>query len=225
VPLPWREPMTPASIREDLEIDGPSGPLEAVLERPPEPREEFVAVVCHPHPLYHGTMNNKVVHTLVRSFNLLGCPAVRFNFRGVGQSAGRYDEGLGETDDALCVAEWAEDRWPGCRVWLTGFSFGSYVALRAAVRSEPPGLIMVAPPVQRFAVAAEAVPRCPWLIVQGEEDELVDAGEVSDWAGALRPSPSLELMSDTDHFFHGRLTRLRETVQSFLMPHIGTNAE
>ena len=84
---------------------------------------------------------------------------------------------------------------------------------------------MVAPPVQRFAVAAEAVPQCPWLIVQGEDDELVDSGAVRDWAQALRPSPSLELMADTDHFFHGRLTRLREAVQSFLMPYVGTHAE
>jgi len=217
--------LSTAPDREALVLDGPSGDIEGVLETPRAPRDDVVAVICHPHPLYHGTMNNKVVHTLVRSFNLLGCPAVRFNFRGVGCSAGRYDEGLGETDDALAVAEWAQDRWPAGRVWLGGFSFGSYVALRAAVRSEPPGLIMVAPPVQRFAVAAEAVPSCPWLIVQGADDALVDAEAVATWAERLAPAPALAVMPDTDHFFHGRLTRLRETVQSFLEPHVGTQAE
>jgi hypothetical protein len=214
-------PVSTGTTVESLVLDGPSGELEAVLETPPSARDDAVAVICHPHPLYHGTMNNKVVHTLVRSFNLLGCPAIRFNFRGVGRSAGRYDEGLGETDDALTVAEWAQEQWPRSHVWLGGFSFGSYVALRAAVRSEPPGLIMVAPPVQRFAVAAEAVPACPWLIVQGEEDELVDAAEVAAWARALSPPPRLEVLDDTDHFFHGRLTRLRTTVQAFLEPHLG----
>jgi alpha/beta superfamily hydrolase len=214
--------MKATSITEALSIDGPSGELEAVLETPRVARGDAVAVICHPHPLYHGTMNNKVVHTLVRSFNLLGCPAVRFNFRGVGGSAGRYDEGLGETDDALAVVDWAAERWPESEVWLGGFSFGSYVALRAAVRSEPPGLIMVAPPVQRFAVAAEAVPRCPWLIVQGEDDELVDSSAVADWAAALSPPPALVVLDDTDHFFHGRLTRLRNTVQGFLGPYLGT---
>ncbi len=213
--------MSTAAITESVWIDGPSGDLEAVVERPREPRDDVVAVICHPHPLYHGTMNNKVVHGLIRSFNLLGCPAVRFNFRGVGGSAGRYDEGIGETDDALAVADWAQQRWPRSRVWLAGFSFGSYDALRAAVQSEPPGLIMVAPPVQRFAVAAEAVPDCPWLVVQGAEDELVDATAVEDWARALSPSPELRVLEDTDHFFHGRLTLLRTTVQAFLQPHLG----
>jgi alpha/beta superfamily hydrolase len=216
--------MSASTRSEDLTLDGPSGDLEAVLEEPHVPRDDVVAVVCHPHPLYHGTMNNKVVHTLVRSFNLLGCPAVRFNFRGVGHSAGRYDDGLGETDDALAVADWTLERWPSARVWLTGFSFGSYVALRAAVRWEPAGLVMVAPPVQRFAVAAEAVPDCPWLIVQGEQDELVAADAVGAWAAALSPAPSYVSLPDTDHFFHGRLTRLRETVCAFLEPHVGAPA-
>jgi hypothetical protein len=213
--------VTVAPLRKPLTLEGPSGDLEAMLETPREARDDVVAVICHPHPLFHGTMNNKVVHALVRSFNLLGCPAIRFNFRGVGQSVGRYDEGLGETEDALAVADWAQESWPDSRVWLAGFSFGAYVALRAAVRSEPPGLITVAPPVQRFAVAAEAVPDCPWLIVQGEDDELVDSRDVAEWARSLSPAPSFASLPDTDHFFHGRLTRLRETVQAFLEPRIG----
>lgn len=213
--------MSVGTVKETLTIEGPSGGLETVLESPRDAREDVVAVVCHPHPLYHGSMNNKVVHALVRSFNLLGCPALRFNFRGVGHSAGRYDEGLGETEDVLSVADWAAERWPGAHVWLAGFSFGAYVALRAAIRSDAPGLITVAPPVQRFAVAAEAVPGCPWLVVHGDDDELVDAREVAAWVRSLRPAPEFVALPDTDHFFHGRLTRLRETVQAFLEPHVG----
>jgi alpha/beta superfamily hydrolase len=214
--------VTVAPLREPLTLEGPSGDLEAMLETPRQAREDVVAVLCHPHPLFHGNMNNKVVHALVRSFNLLGCPAIRFNFRGVGESAGRYDEGLGETEDALAVADWAAERWPSSQVWLGGFSFGAYVALRAAVRSQPPGLVTVAPPVQRFEVAAEAVPDCPWLVVQGEDDELVDAGEVARWARSLSPAPRFVALPDTDHFFHGRLTLLRETVMTFLEPRVGT---
>lgn len=198
-----------------LEIPGPVGPLEAIVEAPGgEPRA--IAVVCHPHPLYQGTMRNKVVHTVARAANRLGAPAVRFNFRGVGQSAGAWDEGRGETDDALAVVAWARDRWPDSPLWLAGFSFGAHVALRAAVQARPAALVTVAPPVGRFPVGDTPEPDCPWLVVQGEADELLDYREVAAWAAARNAAPRLELLPETSHFFHGRLVELQGIVQDFL---------
>lgn len=200
----------------DVNIDGPAGRLEGLVEMPPTTYTDAVGVVCHPHPLYHGTMNNKVVHTLARAINRLGRPAVRFNFRGVGSSEGAYAEGEGETGDALAVIEWARCRWPAAELWLAGFSFGGLVALKCASRSSPACLITVAPPIHRFSVAEIQGPSCPWLLIQGEKDELVPSEKVADWASGIRPAPQLELMEDTDHFFHGRLSRLRDAVDNFL---------
>lgn len=205
---PWRPPRP-----EALEIPGPAGPLEAIVEDPGgEP--PALAVVCHPHPLYQGTMRNKVVHTVARAANRLGAPAVRFNFRGVGASAGAWDEGRGETGDALAVIEWARRRWPGRPLWLAGFSFGAFVALNAAARAAPAALVTIAPAVSRFPHGELADPGCPWLVVQGEADELTDYREVVAWAGR-RPA-SLALLPETSHFFHGRLGDLQQVVQDFL---------
>jgi alpha/beta superfamily hydrolase len=200
---------------EKLEIPGPAGPLEAVVEDPGgEP--PALAVVCHPHPLYQGSMQNKVVHTLARAANRLGAPAVRFNFRGVGASGGAWDYGRGETEDALAVVEWARGRWPGRPLWLAGFSFGAFVALLAAPAAKPAALVTVAPPVQRFPLGEVSDPAGPWLVVQGESDELLDYHEVVAWAEARPVAPRMALLSDTSHFFHGRLGQLQEVVEDFL---------
>ena len=154
--------------REALTLDGPAGRIEALLDTPPGPLAPAVGVVCHPHPQHQGTMLNKVVHTLSRALNDLGIPAVRFNFRGVGASEGAYADGVGETEDVLAVAAWAQRRFPGTALWLAGFSFGAAVAIRAAVASPCRQLISVAPPVARMAsLLGAAVPACPWLLVQG----------------------------------------------------------
>ena len=140
------------------------------------------AVVCHPHPLHQGTMQNKVAHTLARAALGRGAPTLRFNFRGVGRSAGSHDDGRGETDDALAAIEWMRVRHPGADLWLMGFSFGAMVALRAAAQAEPTRLVTVAPAVARFLPDHPASPTMPWLLVQGGADELVDAAEVRAWA-------------------------------------------
>ena len=200
---------------ETLEIPGPAGALEAILEDPGgEPAA--LAVVCHPHPLFEGTMRNKVVHTLARAANRLGAPALRFNFRGVGASAGAWDDGRGETEDALAAIEWARARWPGRPLWLAGFSFGAFVALRAAASAAPAALVTVAPPVQRFPPGEVPQPATPWLLVQGEADELVDYREVTAWAEARPQPPRVVLLPATSHFFHGRLAELQQAVQDFL---------
>jgi len=201
--------------REALTLDGPAGLIEALLDTPPGPLAPAVAVVCHPHPQHQGTMLNKVVHTLSRALNDLQIPAVRFNFRGVGASEGAYADGVGETEDVLAVAAWAQRRFPGAEVWLAGFSFGAAVAIRAALVSRCAQLISVAPPVGRMAsLLAGARPACPWLLIQGTADEVVSATDVETWVRGLNPPPDLVLLPDVDHFFHGRLTLLRDTVIS-----------
>jgi alpha/beta superfamily hydrolase len=123
---------------EALRIAGPAGALEGVLEDPQVSPQPGFAVICHPHPLYGGTMQNKVVHTIGRACQEFGMPTVRFNFRGVGASAGHYDEGRGETQDALAVIAWGRARWPASPLILAGFSFGAMIALRAPRRRRPP---------------------------------------------------------------------------------------
>lgn len=200
---------------ENVELPGPAGRLEAVLESPAAPAEPGATVlVCHPHPQYHGTMHNKVAYTLARSFTALGAAALRFNFRGVGASEGSYGGGEGEIEDALAAAAWLRERGPARRLYLAGFSFGALVALRASGRLDPAGLVTVAPPLERAPGNLER-PRCRWLIVQGERDEVVSAAAVEKIARRLDPEALLVTVPDGDHFFHGRLTELKAAVTDF----------
>ncbi|MCO4810042.1 MAG: alpha/beta fold hydrolase [Gammaproteobacteria bacterium] len=205
-------------VIERLFIDGPAGRLEAVIERPGEGALEGCAVVCHPHPQHGGTMHNKVVHTLVRAFVRSGYEALRFNFRGTEQSDGEYDAGNGELDDALATIEWMRARHASYPLWLAGFSFGAAIAVRAAAATHVDGLISVAPAISRFATGMESQPDCPWLIVQGDEDELVDVDETVEWFDGLEPGPELLIVPQGEHFFHGRLTELRDAAMGFIAP-------
>jgi alpha/beta superfamily hydrolase len=195
-----------------LTVTGPAGDLEALLEDPQSASPEGFGVVCHPHPLQGGTLNNKVVHTLARALQESGCPTLRFNFRGVGQSAGRYDHGRGETEDALAVIGEGRRRWPDTPLILAGFSFGSMVALQAAPSAQPARLITVAPAVQLAPEAGIPRPPCPWLIIQGQADTVVDWRDVAAFAARFSPPPQLRLLAGVDHFFHGRLPQLRAAV-------------
>lgn len=203
--------------QQPLRIQGPAGALQLLLEDPrgdaPDagPLPGF-GVVCHPHPLHGGTMTNKVVHMLARGLQERGLATLRFNYRGVGQSEGSYDEGRGETADALAVVAWGRERWPQAPLTLAGFSFGSMVALMAAAVAEPIRLITVAPAVSNPSYAAIQQPRCPWLIIQGEADELIDYRAVVEFAGRFSPPPTLRLLPGVDHFFNGHMPELREAV-------------
>jgi alpha/beta superfamily hydrolase len=202
-----------SSYREALSLRGPAGRIEALLDMPADAAMPAVAVICHPHPQHQGTQLNKVVHTISRSMNELGAPAIRFNFRGVGASEGAYADGLGETEDLLAVAGWVRERFPQAELWLAGFSFGAAVAIRAASRLKPARLISVAPPVMRMADLLENVRvGCPWLVVQGAADEVVAAEDVQNWVKTQHPEARLVLLPEVGHFFHGRLTLLRETL-------------
>jgi uncharacterized protein len=196
---------------ERLSIEGPAGTLEAVVEDTGMTGPSY-AIVCHPHPLMGGTMDNKVVTTVARSLRETGIPTLRFNFRGVGASGGTFDQGIGETADAGVVADFGARRWPGRSLVIGGFSFGGYVALRLAQKRTPRHLITVAPAIGLFDVSGFAVPQCPWLIVQGDADDVVDPGAVVDWVETLSPKPRLVVLPGVGHFFHGRLRELQDAV-------------
>jgi alpha/beta superfamily hydrolase len=197
-------------------IAGPVGTLEVLVDMPSTADGSRVAVICHPHPLFGGNMNNKVAHILARTCNDLNAIAVRFNFRGVGQSAGTHDDGRGEADDVLAVIRWAEQQWPGAQVWLAGFSFGAAMALRAALQHRVSKLVTVAPALRWLQQLDGTVPECPWLVVQGDQDELVDAHAVQAWASGLQRPPEMTLLPGAEHFFHGRLNDLRDVVTRWL---------
>ena len=215
---------TAPAASQTLTIPGPAGTLEALLDVPAVTgAPESVAVVCHPHPQYGGTMTNKVVYSIARAFNEAGAPAIRFNYRGVGASTGSYGEGNGETDDAIAVLDWAAQRWPGASLWLGGFSFGGAVAIRAASARDVARLVTVAPAIRRVPVDERSLPQCPWLIVQGDRDELVDPNDIQQWAQSLAESPRLAMLSGVEHFFHGRLNELRQVTVQWLieLAHLG----
>jgi alpha/beta superfamily hydrolase len=216
---------------ERLAIEGPAGALQALIETPLTEQGEAAvapafAVVCHPHPLFGGTMDNKVVYTVARAFEQLGAPAIRFNFRGVAASGGTYDEGRGESDDALAVIAWGRRRWPHLPLWLAGFSFGGAVALKIAAGAKPERLVLVAPGITRleradFGAARAAQPLCPWLIVQGDADDVVPPAAVFAWAAAREPAegaprPAVSVLPGAGHFFHGRINELRDAVLGFM---------
>jgi len=206
-----------APVSERLTIAGPAGSLEARLDLPATEAsvEGAFAVICHPHPLYAGTMDNKVVHTLAKACNDLGVPSLRFNFRGVGASEGGYAEGSGETDDALAVVAHGRQRWPGATVWLAGFSFGAAVAVRASASAAPGRLIAVAPAVDRIDIRG-IQPACPWLVVLGDADDVVPPSHMLEWADGLAPAPAVRVLPGAGHFFHGRLHDLRDAVTGWV---------
>jgi alpha/beta superfamily hydrolase len=201
--------MNPALER--VSIEGPAGTLEAIVEDCAAANLSY-AVVCHPHPLFGGTMDNKVVTSAARALRDTGIPTLRFNFRGVGASTGAFEHGAGETADADAVASWGEQRWPGRSLVIAGFSFGGYVALRLAQQRPPQRLITIAPAIQYLEVASLAVPHCPWLVIQGDADDVVDPAAVIAWVNGLVPKPHLLMLPGVGHFFHGRLRELRDAV-------------
>ena len=195
-------------VAEHVVIDGPAGALELAVNQPGG-APAGIALVAHPHPLQGGTLDNKVVQTLAKTFVALGYAAVRFNFRGVGGSLGAFDEGNGETDDALAVLAYAQQRFGALPLALAGFSFGSFVQTRVAQRVAFERLVLVGPAVNRFegaSVAAETI------VIHGEEDDVVPLADVLAWA---RPQQlPIVVFPGCGHFFHGRLVQLQQVVMA-----------
>ena len=189
-------------------IDGPAGPLEIAFQQPAT-AATALALICHPHPVHGGTMDNKVVQTLAKAFLELGYATMRFNFRGVGKSAGSFDEGIGETEDDAAALAWARAQVsPSLPLIAAGFSFGCFVQSRLLPRSQPQQLVLVGPAVSRFQLAE--VPK-DTLVVHGEEDDVVPLDAVMTWA---RPQGlPVTVFPGTGHFFHGRLTELKAVVK------------
>jgi alpha/beta superfamily hydrolase len=223
-------------------LEGPAGQLEAkvtgILEED-SLRSQDIGIICHPHPLYQGTMDNKVVTTVTRAWRGLGLSTIRFNFRGVGQSEGQYGEGLGELEDLQAVLQWVQSMVPSAKVWLAGFSFGAVISAKVATEcSTIQGLISIAPAVKFFDFLTESRPACPWVIVHGEQDEIVSLESVKTWYEQLKslpliseiktselshteitnkPKQVIELISlpDATHFFHGKLNEIKTIVEDF----------
>ena len=196
---------------EACSFEGPAGTLEGILDWPAA-APIAVAVVCHPNPVQGGTMQNKVAYILARAYNDMGALSLRFNFRGVGKSGGSFDNGVGETEDALAAIDWLTAQHLGLPIWLAGFSFGAYVALRAQSQRPVRKLVTVAPAVERFNITNVVTPGMPWLMVLGDADDVVRPQAVLDWAGALNPPPRFAVLNNAGHFFHGRLNELRDAV-------------
>ncbi len=169
-----------------LELDGPAGSLEMVVDLPKAdvPVQPIVAIVCHPLSTEGGTLHNKVVTMTATTLRELGIATVRFNFRSVGGSAGEFDHGVGEQDDLKAVAAWVRSQRPDDRLWLAGFSFGAFVSLKAAAELQPEALISIAPPAGRWDFDGIAPP-ARWLVIQGEQDEIVDPQAVYQWLDSL----------------------------------------
>lgn len=196
-------------------LPGPAGVLELAIDVPEASLARAgVAVICHPNPPDGGTLHNKVVTMAARALNELGLSTVRFNFRGVGLSTGVFDQGRGETLDLLAITDWLKKVCPRDALWLGGFSFGSWVALQAARHLPLAQMISIAPPVGLRSFTGLITPTCPWLLIQGDADEIVNANDVYAWIASLPEPPNVVRMPETGHFFHRRLLDLRGAIKN-----------
>jgi uncharacterized protein len=205
-------------------IAGPVGLLEARLCAPSSGGVlaplNGVAIICHPHPQQGGTMENKVVTTLMRTYRDLGIATVRFNFRGVGASEGQFAHAQGELDDLLAVIAWVIQHFPAQRLLLAGFSFGSSIAARAShLCLQVEHLTLVAPPVERYVYDQAGTFSMPVCVIQGDLDELVNAAGVYAWVESLKSPVQLIRYAQAGHFFHGLLTRLKTDLSEYLCNH------
>lgn len=203
-------------------ISGPCGNLEIRVDPPRTQSTQTVALICHPHPLHGGTLHNKVVTTLARTFSALGATSVRFHFRGVGKSQGSYDKGKGEVEDGHCVLAWIQAQFKNHALWLSGFSFGGAIAIQLACQLYPQTpiarLITIAPALIHFPVEVPTTPLPPWLLVMGEQDEIVPTLQIKDWIAQQRAPASCIYLKEVGHFFHGNLTTLKQTLLTALSP-------
>ncbi|AXA34261.1 alpha/beta hydrolase [Francisella adeliensis] len=202
-------------------IDGNVGKLEVAHDEVKNSSEDIVAIICHPHPLYQGTMHNKVVTTISRAMKTLGIESYRFNYRGVGNSEGQYGDGIGELEDLLSVYDWIKTNTQFKKIILCGFSFGGAIAYKGLSSIlETNILVTVAPAVDRFDLTSYPQPRdVKWLVVQGIDDDTVRASSVFDFVlNKVNSDLTLVKKNHVGHFFHGKLTDLKVTIEDFVKP-------
>ena len=198
------------------EIPGPAGPLEALLDRPAgDPRA--VVVFAHPLPIEGGTMHTKVVYQGAKALARTGCAVLRFNFRGVGRSAGRWDEGRGEHDDFRAAVDFAAARYPEREIWAAGFSFGSYVAMTAGAADDRVcALIGIAPPVNKYDFASASASTKPKFVVHGIEDELIPLRLVRELYARMAEPKELVEIDRANHVFEGQAGEVGEALEDLL---------
>ena len=200
-------------LKEELIlIDGPCGPLETKISID---RHDTLALVCHPHPQHGGTMDNKVVSTIVKAFKKCSINTVRFNYRGVGQSLGSYGDVIGEIDDAKAVLSHCHKHYAPKKIILAGFSFGAFIAAKIAMLEQTSMLISIAPSVVNMNYEEIVDVNCPWLVVHGTSDEVVPFNASCSHFEKKQNVNFVEF-KDTTHFFHGKLVDLSETVSAYV---------
>lgn len=198
-------------------IQGPVGQLEVRLSKPTHWQTNRPFLVCaHPHPLHGGTLTNKVVHTLAKTAAESGLFAVRFNFRGVGQSEGSFDHGKGEQQDLLSVVHWMRQQYPQAPCWLSGFSFGAYIATACHLTAAAQALLLVAPALHLYDVSQLQLSHVPTLILMGKQDEIVPPQHVQQWFDQQDTVAKLKWFEDTGHFFHGKLGFIQDACKQFI---------
>lgn len=218
----WKFP--PLDLRCLTKIDrsfitGPAGALEALLEWNPQTTPKCAALVCHPHPVYGGTMHNKVVHRLAKTATSLGLPTLRFNFRGAGKSAGTFDDGIGEREDARAALDHLTSQFPDLPVVMMGFSFGSWVGLQVgASDGRVATLVGLGLPTNLSDFTFLLDVRKPKLIVQATSDQYGPREQVAELYRKLAGPKQIHWVEGADHFFTGKLDEVGQALQAFLAP-------
>ncbi len=213
--------MTSRFPNEKSLISGPAGAIEIAAHVSDEVAPRAVAIVAHPHPVFGGTMDNKVITTLARAMFDAGAATFRFNFRGVGKTEGTHDDGRGETDDLLAVVAYAQLMHPGKPLWMAGFSFGGAVTLAASEQMPADEMVLVAPAFERMShwanIAGGGKPPTSTLLIHGENDDTVPLEDSLGWA---RPREiPVSVVPNADHFFHSRL----HIVRRLTLRHLGAH--
>jgi alpha/beta superfamily hydrolase len=198
---------------QSIFLEGPSGRLEGILKTRTDSQSRAVAVICHPHPLYQGTMHNKVVFAIASALFDMGCDVLRFNFRGVGMSLGSHDGGRGEIEDTLASVRFLRRQYPTSPCLIAGFSFGAWMALEAAQRD--PALISVtavAPPLKYINTAILAMPATPKLFVQGTTDDICNPRVLQELYPSIPEPKQLVWLEGAGHFFEQHFSGLKAAI-------------
>jgi hypothetical protein len=198
-----------------LTIQGPAGTLEALLEEAERPRA--AVVFAHPLPTHGGTMHTKAVFQGAKGLSRIGCAVLRFNFRGVGQSAGTFNAGPGEMDDFRAGLDFMAARYPGVPLWAAGFSFGSWIALETGAADPRVSLLIaVAPPVGRYSYANTLESVKPKFFIQGNLDELCPIKDLWAFYGKLKEPKEIAVIDGANHLFEGKTVEVGETLEDLL---------
>jgi uncharacterized protein len=212
--------MTTTHDSRNLFLDGPAGRLEAILWSPGATPPKMAAVVCHPHPLFGGTMHNKVVYQAAKSLDALGVAVLRFNFRGAGKSAGKHDKGIGERDDVRAALNFLATQFPDVPMLVAGFSFGCWVGLRVGCEDHRVNsLIGLGAPVNNADFSYLLQCAKPKLFVHGEKDQFGDPGKLKSLVATLPGGNSVVVVGQADHFFAGQLQYLDAAIRNWMKAH------